>query len=612
VLLSVRWLIATALVVLVFGGVWAISSDVYDLSKATSLEVAAVTAAAIGLPLSWWSFRGQLLDEPPEVAWVTWRRMPSVPAVPLSQPRDEARLESAFRPGPATQVVVLTGPSGVGKTQLAAGYARARMAEGWPMVAWINAGSHEEMVAGLLEFADALSLRVPEEGSARALERLRQHPPTGTQPSLVIFDGVASPDVVRPYLPSVAGWRVIVTTASRDTAQLGLELPVDVPGTTELTTASGLPESTCRNLGRLPAAVELAVATVRDQPRGAAPYLDRLRSVAAGRLLGDGRDGSRYQERYPAGAAEAALVALHDAGFDTDPAVRRMLGLLAALSPGGASRGLLYQATNQNDAEETLSRLSRWSLVSSRMDGDGVLLHELIRRVVDDRLRTDDALPAAIADAATLLDQALFAEEQAWDRRAEGDQLIAHIAALSTSAGSTTSSLPTEAVERVLGLRQWATRQLSAVGDGGRAVELAESIRQECETLLGPDHPGTLAASDNLVIAYVAARRASDGIPLAEEVLGAREQQLGRSHQDTLASRYTLAYAHEYAGHLDEAVRLYDTAYTEYARVYGADHPQTLTVGGALARVRAAAPARAAGRHRTGGAPRHGDQQPID
>ncbi|HEX4251816.1 MAG TPA: hypothetical protein VH008_28410, partial [Pseudonocardia sp.] len=191
-------MIATALVGLVFALAWGISANVYDLGSATSLEIAAVTAAAIGVPLSWWSFRGQLLDEPAEVAWVTWRRVPGLPAWTLRRTADEAGLDGAFRgyKGKSSPVVVITGPSGVGKTQLAAGYARARISEGWPLVAWINSGSHEDMLAGLLEFADAMSLRVPEEGSSRAVERLRQHPPTGTQPSVIVFDGVVDVEAV--------------------------------------------------------------------------------------------------------------------------------------------------------------------------------------------------------------------------------------------------------------------------------------------------------------------------------------------------------------------------------------------------------------------------------
>ena len=602
--MSVRWLIATALVGLVFALAWGISANVYDLGSATSLEIAAVTAAAIGVPLSWWSFRGQLLDEPAEVAWVTWRRVPGMPAWTLRRSADAAALEDAFRgyKGKSSPVVVVTGPSGVGKTQLAAGYARARIAEGWPLVAWINSGSQEEMLAGLLEFADAMSLRVPEEGSSRAVERLRQHPPTGTQPSVIVFDGVVDVEAVRPYLPTMPGWRVIVTSSAPDADTLGIELPLELAAGGDLAGQSGLDESTCRELGRLPATVDLASATVREQGISQDSYLDQLDSIDAGELLGDGRDGSRHEESYTPGAAEAALLALEGAGFETDLLTRRLLGLLAVLAPGGASRGLLYQADDPGDVDETLNRLTRWSLVATRMDNDGVLLHELVRRVVTDRLRAEDVLPHAIGDAADLVGRLTFGEEQAWDRRGEGDQLVAHVAALSTNAGSVSATLSGDASERVLGLRQWATRQLSAVGDGSRAVELADSIRTECETLLGPDHPDSLAASDNLVIAYVAAGRAAEGIPLAEDVLDAREHVLGPDHPDTLASRYTVAYAHEYAGQLDDAITRYDRAYTEYARVLGTDNQQTLTVAGALARVRALQPA-AKGRHRSGQRP---------
>ena len=70
----------------------------------------------------------------------------NIPALrPGFQPRP-ALLVQLDQPGQSSPVA-LTGTSGVGKTQLAAAYARARLADNWRLIVWVNARDSETLLA---------------------------------------------------------------------------------------------------------------------------------------------------------------------------------------------------------------------------------------------------------------------------------------------------------------------------------------------------------------------------------------------------------------------------------------------------------------------------------
>lgn len=123
------------------------------------------------------------------------------------------RLEQAVGRRGRAALVALPGERGAGKTQLAAAFARRCVADGWDLVAWINAEAGP--VADLARLAEVLNLlsrdeaHTPEESAAVVRSWLEQ---SGNGRRLVVFDNVADPDTVTPYLPAVGRAKVVITS----------------------------------------------------------------------------------------------------------------------------------------------------------------------------------------------------------------------------------------------------------------------------------------------------------------------------------------------------------------------------------------------------------------
>ena len=127
---------------------------------------------------------------------------------PGFQPRAEL-LADLDRAGPGVSVVhAVTGMRGVGKTQLAAAYARAKLAEGWRLVAWVNAGDHGSLLAGLAAIAEATEL-AGEPGGDPGLAVRHWLEADGYQ-CLIVFDDAADADVLRLAVSTPTGPTVLL------------------------------------------------------------------------------------------------------------------------------------------------------------------------------------------------------------------------------------------------------------------------------------------------------------------------------------------------------------------------------------------------------------------
>jgi hypothetical protein len=112
------------------------------------------------------------------------------------------------------QVLALHSVPGAGATQLAAAYARARLAEGWRLVAWVSAANTATLLGGLAAVADALGLSEPAATQNRTDpgQIVRRWLETDGHRCLLVLDDVTNPETVRPFIPAGGAARVVITS----------------------------------------------------------------------------------------------------------------------------------------------------------------------------------------------------------------------------------------------------------------------------------------------------------------------------------------------------------------------------------------------------------------
>jgi tetratricopeptide (TPR) repeat protein len=519
---------------------------------------------------------------------------------PGFQPRADLLAELDAPSGGRVSVVhAVTGMRGVGKTQLAAAYARARIDERWPLVAWVNAADAATVVAGLAAAAVALGLDDGSGDAAAAGAAVRHWLEAGGDHCLLVFDNATDPQDLLPFLPAAGRARVLITSNEQSMAELGPGVAVEVFTQDEAlaflgrrtgSADTGGAQELAAELGCLPLALAQAAAVIAVQHLDYPTYLARLRAKPVDELLLRTSGG-----QYPHGLAAAVLLSLDAARTGDVGGVRgAVMELVAVLSAAGVPRTLLHAAgqagalTGQQQQEsgevgaevvdEALGRLAGSSLLTFSVDGATVTAHRLVMRVIRERLARQHRLTAACQAAATVLEAQTESLRQEWQDRPGRRDLAEQILALHEHSASCLGDDGSELAQAMLGLRGRAVWFLGDLGDSAaQAIQIAEPLLADLERILGPDHPDTLTSRNNLAAAYRAAGRAAEAIALHERTLADRERILGPDHPDTLQSRNNLAAAYRAAGRAAEAIALHERTLTDLERILGPDHPHTLT-----------------------------------
>ena len=485
---------------------------------------------------------------------------------------------------------VLTGMRGSGKTQLAAAVATRCEEEGWPLVAWINAASRKEILAGLYELAPRIGIDAPkniplEVIVQRLLSQLRS---AEAADRLFVFDNVENPDDLRDLIPEGAGVRTLITTTRR--------LDWDGPRWLRLTVGAFEREQSiallCERTGDthreaadqiadvlddVPLAITQAAATVEQGGYALSGYLDRLShhplESRISRLEGDG---------YPDAVGTALLIAYEQVLEQlrtTHPQRERiavsLLDTLSLLAASGLPTHWLLRLDGDSDAvRDTLSFLKSASVIHESSDGEKTFIHWLQGHVYRETyLSNQKKLDEASARTAALLSGIdVDRLENAEQRRHETHHLIEQL--LSVTSQDYSHSLFSE--PQVSSKLAEALEYATSLGMSQLTLGLTDSVTQACDTL-GPDHPDTLTSRNSLAGSYRDAGRLDKAIALYEQILEDSIRVLGLDHPRTLTSRFDLAGAYRASGRLEEAIALYEQILEDSIRVLGLDHPRTLT-----------------------------------
>ncbi|GHJ09653.1 ATP-binding protein [Micromonospora humidisoli] len=516
---------------------------------------------------------------------------------------DLTRVARTGRTAVLTQV--LSGMGGVGKTQLAAQFARRLAHTGeLDLLVWITAISRDAILAGYAQAARQLHLVDPTVDPEQAASTLLNWCERTDHRWLVVLDNLDTP-------AHAAGWwppanrhgRTIVTTRRRDAVlaaegrvlvEVGLFSEVEAAGYLHRAIADPgrLAEAgqLAADLGHLPLAVAQAAAFIRDRGLDCAGYR-RLLTDRRRRLdeLVPQPDALPDDHRATVAATWSLSIDVADAAVPTGLA-RPVLNLVALLDPNGVPTALLTTApvlaylsdargadgavtTDVDDVDRALHNLHRLNLITHDPHGGALRAHALVQRATRDQLVEKQLARITRVAAGALLSR--WPETET--RPAVSQAFRANAVALHDHVGDL---LLANDLHDVL------IRLYSSLGEAGlvrAACAGSEQAIADSARLNGPDHTATLAF--RLLHAFYQGR-AGDAARAAEEFTTLTAdcvRVLGPDAHLTLTTRHNIAFWRGEAGDPAGAAEATAEVLADRLRVNGPDHPETLNTRGSLA-----------------------------
>ncbi|MFE9796774.1 tetratricopeptide repeat protein [Streptomyces goshikiensis] len=557
------------------------------------------------------------------------------------QHRVEAdRLRATVEGGGTTLLTqLLTGMGGVGKTQLAADYARTAWNDGEvDVLVWVTAAAQTSVVGAYAQAGVELCRADPEDPERAARQFLAWlAPKPGQEPCrwLIVLDDLADPADLLVHADDPAGrfslWppanphgRTLVTTRRRDAAlfgegrrrvDVGLFTPTESAAyLTASMTSHGRTEDAeqlvalADDLGHLPLALAQAAAYIIDSGKTTAAY----RTLLADRTTKLARLSPTTLPDEQATALHATWSLSVERANALPPVglAEPMLHLTAFLDPNGIPQDVLtghaaltHLAQHRIPGTQPVLRRRWWQRKRPTPASAPPVApdegFDALRTL--DRLGLIDHTPAAPSHAVRVhqLVQRATHDTHAPDQnrgtaRVAADALIgiwpdvendtafaqtlrANAQALSQRAEDALCQPDGHAVLFRFG------QSLSRSGQTSAAIDHYERLVASLRSQLHPDHPDTFTARSNLASCRGEAGDPTGAVQAFAELLTDRERVLGNDHPSTLTTRGNLASWQGEAGDPAGAAQALAELLTLQNRVLGNDHPDTLTTRGNLA-----------------------------